>query len=517
MNIKQFFKKYITYILVLSLFITLEFFVFLSVKYIYNSDVQTELETRVNTFNVEMGISINNLSKVARVIFDASIDTEKMESIMLEASHTQDAKKLATLRTELYNTFLPSYEYMKNYDVRQLHFHLPNSVSFLRFHKPSKFGDSLVGIRPSLEFVNKEKVFISCFEEGRIFNGFRNVYPIFKDKEFVGTVEVSYSFSALKNNLLAVGKGSLLFMIDSQVVKEKVFKDEKRNYAKSSFKGFNYDKDTLVDNMQIPLKELYVINRAILKEATPKLKQSGIFSLYYENSELYKNKKVLVTFIPIYNIAKKSVAYVISYKYVKIKNILWYKSKMIFLVLTFISFLISSVFYILVNYEKKKFSNIKAIATHDKLTSLYNRHGLDEVLAKEIENSIYFNKSICVIFFDIDHFKLVNDTYGHAKGDYVLEELSKLVSSKLRVSDVFARWGGEEFIIFLKTSTLENAVKVAGKLRLTIEQHDFEGIKITSSFGVAELQEYEDKEALLHRVDTLLYEAKESGRNRVVS
>jgi len=517
MRINHFFGKYSTIIFVLLFFIILELFITLSVKYIYDSDVKAQLDTASDTFKAEVGISTNNLNKLAQVLFDISVDNENIQDIMFRASHTQDKKTLNILRQKLYKTLSLKYKYMRKYDVRQLHFHLPHSVSFLRFHKPSKFGDSLVGIRASLEYVNKNKKAVSCFEEGRIFNGFRNVYPIFKDKEFVGTVEVSYSFSALRNNMLAVGKNSLLFMMDSKVVKLKVFNGEKVNYSPSSFFGFDYDNDTMHDDMEISLKDLYNINMAISTKAVSRLQNSDIFSLYYENTKLYKDKKVLVTFVPIYNLIKKRVAYVISYKYVNTKDILWYKSKMLFLALSFISLMVSVLTFMLVRYEKKRFSHIKDIATHDKLTALYNRHGLDEVLKQEIDNSIYFNREISVIFFDIDHFKSVNDMYGHAIGDYILQEISRIVSNELRTTDIFARWGGEEFIVFLKTTTLSNAVKIANKLCLSIALHDFNNIKITSSFGVAQLREGEDREALLHRVDVLLYEAKASGRNCVVS
>jgi len=157
-------------------------------------------------------------------------------------------------------------------------------------------------------------------------------------------------------------------------------------------------------------------------------------------------------------------------------------------------------------------------AIHDALTGIYNRHGVNGLIEHQIAQHKRYQKDFSVIFFDIDLFKRVNDNYGHDIGDYVLENIAKIVSSEVRESDIFARWGGEEFILFLPKTQLQNAKALAEKLRKTIEEHAFSDIeKITCSFGVTTLQESDDKTSLLKRVDLLLYKAKESGRNCVKS
>ncbi|GAX86938.1 polar amino acid transport system substrate-binding protein [Lebetimonas natsushimae] len=156
-----------------------------------------------------------------------------------------------------------------------------------------------------------------------------------------------------------------------------------------------------------------------------------------------------------------------------------------------------------------KYFRIHKIANYDKLTKIYNRN----ILSKELKKLLNHRGS--VIYFDIDHFKNINDTYGHEKGDFVLKELAKIIKNNIREDDFFGRWGGEEFLIILPYTSYFEAIIVAEKLRKIIESHDFDGIKVTSSFGVTYVKKDDNEETLLERVDRALYEAKNSGRNQV--
>ncbi|MEA1893287.1 MAG: diguanylate cyclase [Campylobacterota bacterium] len=160
----------------------------------------------------------------------------------------------------------------------------------------------------------------------------------------------------------------------------------------------------------------------------------------------------------------------------------------------------------------------KEKAYTDELTSAYNRTYFNEELKKEILRYKRDNAPLCFIILDIDFFKEVNDTHGHNSGDDILKELTSLVHKQTRVTDTFARWGGEEFVKLLPNTTLEKAKLVAEKLRTKIQKHNFsDGLKITCSFGVAEIKDEDSKECLIKRADTALYIAKSKGRNRVES
>ncbi len=167
--------------------------------------------------------------------------------------------------------------------------------------------------------------------------------------------------------------------------------------------------------------------------------------------------------------------------------------------------------------ESKRLS-IQHIAEYDPLTKIYNRVKINEVFENLAYNVKKYNHDLTLILFDIDHFKMVNDTYGHNAGDSVLKELSLLVKNMLGNGDIFARWGGEEFVILLQGKSLENSAKFALQLRNEVEKFHFNFIgKLTCSFGVSKFGAGDTESTFFQRVDEALYEAKENGRNQVVS
>ncbi|TAN76928.1 MAG: diguanylate cyclase [Gallionella sp.] len=156
------------------------------------------------------------------------------------------------------------------------------------------------------------------------------------------------------------------------------------------------------------------------------------------------------------------------------------------------------------------------LASTDSLTGAYNRRKFTELFASELQRKLRYSGRLALIMFDIDHFKHVNDEFGHAAGDAVLREMARLVHDLIRANDVLVRWGGEEFLIFLPQNGYEAAAALAEKLRCTIEDYRFPGVpKVTVSFGVSEYVAGDTLESLCARADNALYRAKQEGRNRV--
>jgi diguanylate cyclase (GGDEF)-like protein/PAS domain S-box-containing protein len=155
-------------------------------------------------------------------------------------------------------------------------------------------------------------------------------------------------------------------------------------------------------------------------------------------------------------------------------------------------------------------------ASTDSLTGIANRREFDTVLQAEMHRAERYRQPCALMLLDIDHFKRVNDTFGHQTGDAVLRGLTKLISGMVREQDVFARWGGEEFAILAPNCNAVEVRRFAEKLRRAVELHDFPEVgRVTCSFGVAEGCPGESAMSLIERVDTGLYHAKENGRNRV--
>ena len=172
-----------------------------------------------------------------------------------------------------------------------------------------------------------------------------------------------------------------------------------------------------------------------------------------------------------------------------------------------------------INKENENKSKILfEMATKDSLTGAYNRNYFTDVFDKKASEAKRTGIPFSVILLDVDHFKIVNDQYGHLKGDYVLKEIASILKENLRASDIVCRWGGEEFIVLCLNADMDKASIVADKLRKAIELKKFKGLyRITVSVGVTEWKAEDDRNSIFTRVDNSLYLAKLTGRNKVVS
>ena len=164
---------------------------------------------------------------------------------------------------------------------------------------------------------------------------------------------------------------------------------------------------------------------------------------------------------------------------------------------------------------KEREEELKHEANFDSLTQIYNRNMFHRLMNRKIIDAQNDKKSFIFIIFDIDYFKKVNDTYGHLIGDDVLISITKLITSHIRARDIFARWGGEEFVLSFDVD-IEKGIEIANSLRKHIDEYDFDVVgNITCSFGVTEFQKDDTIDTIIKRADRALYNAKDSGRNRV--
>jgi diguanylate cyclase (GGDEF)-like protein len=186
---------------------------------------------------------------------------------------------------------------------------------------------------------------------------------------------------------------------------------------------------------------------------------------------------------------------------------------------------INSIFVEYKNIQKKQHEELERInqylhkrATIDNLTEIYNRQYFNDLFDQEISRAERYQRHLSLVIFDIDHFKLINDTFGHLTGDSILQELATLMQSQIRESDILARWGGEEFVLLILETDRAAAHALAEKFCRSIAVHIFsQDQQITCSFGVTTYIPGEGATDFLNRADQALYQAKETGRNRVVS
>lgn len=159
-------------------------------------------------------------------------------------------------------------------------------------------------------------------------------------------------------------------------------------------------------------------------------------------------------------------------------------------------------------------AELNRLAITDPLTGVWNRRHAEDLLVSDMAEARRYGPALSLLVIDIDHFKRVNDTYGHQTGDRVLVELTNRLSANLRASDVLARWGGEEFVVMMRQCSITDAIPLAEKLRLLIADTPFDGVGYMSvSIGAAQLHESDDVRSWIDRADRAMYQAKAAGRN----
>lgn len=490
----------------------------ITVGILYDSHKSSEkalLEIELELFEGEVNSTLITYEEFSNYIFDRIEDDDEIISIIHKANSASDAEK-KLLRDRLYNKLSANYSLMKKYKFRQLHFHLPNTESFLRVHLPERYGDILLENRESVRLVSENKTKISGFEEGKIFNGFRNVYPLEYENEYIGSVEISMSSASIIEILSRLyEKSDFYFIIDKDVVEENLFEDQMDNYRESDlFKDYYVDieVDEITSKNNLIQGELEEnIFRNIKAQYSEKIKKNESFS----SISKIEGKYYKVRFLSIENFKETPSAYIISVtksnEYRPFNNNMY---KEIILV-TLLALIIIVFGFIVSNYHYRLRNN----AERDSLTGIYNRNKFYDIASREINRAKQFKEDISIIVMDIDYFKKINDTYGHEWGDEVLKKFTSEISNNIREIDVFARWGGEEFLLLLPNTSKEKGVLVGEKIRRLIEFSRSEELKdVTISVGVSEIDSKNyDINAAINLADQAMYEAKRKGRNQVCS
>lgn len=210
----------------------------------------------------------------------------------------------------------------------------------------------------------------------------------------------------------------------------------------------------------------------------------------------------------------------------------WYLAIILFWAVIILGFLAYRVFVLTVEVHDRKAreqelldvnelldsrsQELETMAKTDPLTGAFNRQGIEEAIKNGLFEWRRASKPMSIVMMDIDHFKSINDKFGHATGDLVLSGISSLIKDRVRSTDLFARWGGEEFVLVCRNTRVNYAAHIAEKLRRMIEDAEFQDVnKVTASFGVASLREKATIDELFKAADEALYRAKKNGRNRV--
>jgi signal transduction histidine kinase/CheY-like chemotaxis protein len=255
---------------------------------------------------------INGYTNSSQFLYSEVINRTPVLSIFGRAAEVQGSQQ-ANLRNALYYLLKDTYERLAANNLRQLHFHLPDNTSFLRFHRPETFGDDLTDARYTVMKANRDLVPVFGFEEGRIYNGFRYVFPLFHEGRHVGSVETSVSFTAVAADLNRLLPGSLTFILEREMVEATVFDEEQSNYLVSDLSpDYVYDRAVMEAYTSDILSraDLSALNQALQPRLIPLLGEERPFSLLQSMGDT----AYAVTFLPVYNAQGYLVSYIIHYQ-----------------------------------------------------------------------------------------------------------------------------------------------------------------------------------------------------------
>ena len=396
------------FLTILVIYFILAFSIYQLIKIKYIGDIENYKQTIIKQTLLEYNSIIQKNKDISEFIFLELLSKPEI----IKVFKNQDREKL-------YSILLDKYKSLKiKYNLRQLHFHLPDSSSFLRMHKPSVYGDSLVGIRQSVEYVNNSLKPFYGFEEGRIYNGFRYVFPLFDDKnQHIGSVETSFDIKSFIDSYMTLFETKRVnFLVSKKVIDEKVFKNQQSNYIKSPVEGYYFDKN-IVEKLEISMAKTvqHKAKKEVFDTIAKKIKHGTPFSVHFNNVD------ELTIIIPVINkISGEVVGSLNVSKSDKfIKNRLQEFTQLIVIILIVLGFMI---FFIYREYLSK----IKA-----KIESKNNQKILDS------QNSF-------IVITDGTNIKKVNNTFLEFFGYESLEEFQKYYSC---ICDFFLDEKGKGYLL----------------------------------------------------------------------
>ena len=290
----------------ISIFLILTFLSSVTLFYIEDYKIKQILNDKTKEFQILYEAVYSQYKEEAGLLYRLLIEKPEILNIYKKLQ-TASEKEKNELRLKLYKYLKNDYEKLRLSSLRQLHFHLKNNDSFLRMHRPEKYGDNLTKIRPTIAYVNKFHKKIDGFEEGRIFNGFRFVFPISLKNEHMGSVEISFSADAIIDKISSRFNRHSNLHISKKIVDEKVFKDEKNNYIPSPIEGYLIDKEVA---QRSPIKnndELYLkpVSKDTRKKIFNAVKEYKSVSFYDEKNN------IIVSLLPIRNpLTKQTIAFI---------------------------------------------------------------------------------------------------------------------------------------------------------------------------------------------------------------
>ncbi|MEA2099343.1 MAG: diguanylate cyclase [Campylobacterota bacterium] len=477
-------KNYKFYIVTSILFIVLVLFSKIYIDFIYHK--KNELQELSYKKQI-----LDSKKRVADMIF-----AKQKATVAMALSLSNDKELLKNLENNnisknYYTNLIENFKQHTEYKNIWIHI-IDKDLTSLYRSWTDKSGDSLKDIRKDLHNVLATKKVTYTISPGKFDLSIKAIVPIFENNEIVGILEVISHFNSISKQLKK-------FNTDSIVVLDKRFKQQLLYPFTNLFIG-----------------DYYIANFDASPQIREYLKNNEI-QRYFNPSFIIENNYMVISY-PLKSLDDETIAYYLMFKkleYIDSVDLDFFVFRWIALALILVMAIAGVVNITMFYFIRKQRDELELLSVTDGLTGIGNRRFFQEKMKDEIIKVKRYKHSLSFIMLDIDHFKQVNDIHGHGVGDSVLKEYTNLISLILREGDIFARIGGEEFMIIVPYASGVETRKIAEKLRIEVQNHK-KILPITMSFGVTEYKFGEEIEVILKRVDKALYEAKESGRNKVV-
>lgn len=393
---------------------------------------------------------------------------------------------------------------------------LPNNTVYFRAHNPDDYGDDISYMRPDLVLANSKETTVTGYKISRSGLEYRVIEPVHLNDEYLGLAQFGVNGNFLLEAIeqrtqvpmcLVFSRGKNQFLVNP---KFPVFETEHFSIQSNVNSAFQESFSEI--DWSLPVSKItsggrhYVLSSVMNLVDYAGETEGVLFAMIDVSDQVEGFRQKIISTLAMCLIMILLSVYILHTSY---------------------SLLLAKILALNASLEKANSSlelkvqertkdlNIKnkrleALSITDPLTQINNRAKIDEMLHYEFDQSRRYNKELSIVLIDIDHFKAVNDNYGHLIGDKVLIAVATQLNALVRSTDTLGRWGGEEFMVICPSTDISSAVKIAEKARTSLSQSRFEDVgMITASFGVSSLKVDDDIDSLLARTDKALYLAKQ--------
>lgn len=479
----------------------------------YDSKVDSLREETISRMDQAFSAITGVYEKFAELAFAQDVHKPEFLELYSTALTSTHPGEKSFWRGVLSDRLGKSFEKLAFYHIRTLHLIEPDGTIFLRVENSGHYGDNVLSYSPLQRLALSERKPVHGFQEGRTDSLYRYSFPLFFGNTFLGSAEFGLSALAITEQLNQEMHGNYTLLLRKDLVKSLTLPTVKDRYIPSELSD-RYLEHRLVKDEPHPWsnpgpEEQKQILEKVSNTAQENLAKGESFLL----SGRVGSFPYEVVFLQLKTPGRSHSGYLVA----SMKGGGFERLRRLYAIFASLLtglFLLSGA---LVTQWWKYHQKLVDGALFDSLTGGLKQGSFDDIATRESSRAQRYGLKLSLVLFDLDHFKTVNDRWGHLKGDVVLAEIGKAVRQVARQSDYFFRWGGDEFLLVLPGTDIGGAISTAEKIRLLVENLKPEGIDgFTMSAGVAQMEGGNaDLRAVLNRADEALYRAKAKGRNNV--